>query len=164
MSHGYSVSYQEDVEVAAMTVMVRETPSLRCRRVEGFGQAAKPDAPQPQGLDGFDQLLHRSCQPVELPHDQRVARTPVLRSAGFSCYPLYGRGGERGADTRCPISVGAGASQQWVYEFTTMVVSVVARQFCGIGYLAKISVARLSALSAATSGVMPLATMSFHAT
>src|SRR5271163_1928227 len=34
---------------------------------------AKPDTPDPQGFDGFDQLLHRPCQTVELPHDERVA-------------------------------------------------------------------------------------------
>jgi hypothetical protein len=52
---------------------VKYEPSLRSRRVEGFGQAAKADASQPQFLDGLDQLLHRARQAVKLPHDQRVA-------------------------------------------------------------------------------------------
>ena len=39
-----------------------------------------------------------------------------------------------------------------------------ASQLCAIGYLAKISCARLSALSAAASGAIPLLTMSFQAT
>jgi sugar phosphate isomerase/epimerase len=43
------------------------------------------------------------------------------------------------------------------------VLSMLASQLCGIGYLAKISCARLSALSAAASGAMPLVTMSFQA-
>jgi hypothetical protein len=33
---------------------VKDQPPLRGRRVEGFGQAAEPDASQPKGLDGFD--------------------------------------------------------------------------------------------------------------
>jgi hypothetical protein len=52
---------------------VKNKPTLRGRRVEGFGQAAKTDAFQPQFLDGFDQLLHRARQAVELPHNQPVA-------------------------------------------------------------------------------------------
>jgi len=46
---------------------------LRGRRVEGFGQAAKPDASHPKVFDCLDQLLHRLRQTVKLPHDQRVA-------------------------------------------------------------------------------------------
>jgi hypothetical protein len=38
---------------------VKDQPPLRGCRVEGFGQAAKPDASHPQGFDGFNQLLHR---------------------------------------------------------------------------------------------------------
>ena len=34
---------------------------------------AKTNASHSQFLDGFDQLLHRARQAVELPHDQRVA-------------------------------------------------------------------------------------------
>src|SRR5260370_34536882 len=34
---------------------------------------AKTNASHAQFLDGFDQLLHRARQAVELPHDQRVA-------------------------------------------------------------------------------------------
>jgi hypothetical protein len=52
---------------------VKNEPPLCGRRVEGFGQAAKPDAPHPQVFDGLDQLLHRTRQTVELPYDQRVA-------------------------------------------------------------------------------------------
>ncbi len=52
---------------------VKNQTPLRGRRVEGFGQTAKPDAPYPQGFDGFDQLLHRPRQAIELLHDQRVA-------------------------------------------------------------------------------------------
>ena len=48
-------------------------PALRRCRVEGLSQAAKPDAPHPQIFNGFDHLLHRARQPVELPHNQRVA-------------------------------------------------------------------------------------------
>jgi hypothetical protein len=51
---------------------VKNQPPLRGRRVEGFGLAAKPDTSYPQGFDGFDQLLHRPRQTVELPHDERV--------------------------------------------------------------------------------------------
>ena len=52
---------------------MKNSPTLRGRRVEGFGQAAKTDAFHPQALDGFDQLLHRARQAVELPHNQRGA-------------------------------------------------------------------------------------------
>ena len=52
---------------------VENQPPLFGRRVEGFGQAAKPDASDPQIVDGFDQLLHRARQPIEFPDDQRVA-------------------------------------------------------------------------------------------
>jgi len=52
---------------------VKHQPPLWGRRVEGFGQAAKPDISHPQVLDGFDQLLHRPRQSVELPHNERVA-------------------------------------------------------------------------------------------
>jgi hypothetical protein len=52
---------------------VKNKPTLRGRRVEGFGKTAETDASHPQFLDGFDQLLHRARQAVELPHDQRVA-------------------------------------------------------------------------------------------
>ena len=52
---------------------MKNQPPLRRRRIEGFGQAAKPDTPYPQGFDGFDQLLHRPRLAIELPHDQRVA-------------------------------------------------------------------------------------------
>jgi hypothetical protein len=50
-----------------------EKPAPLRRRREGFGQAAKPDTPHPRGFDGFDQLLHRPREAIELPHDQRVA-------------------------------------------------------------------------------------------
>jgi hypothetical protein len=51
-----------------------ENQSPLCgRRVEGFGQAAKPNTPHPQGFDGFDQLFHRPGEAVELPHEERVA-------------------------------------------------------------------------------------------
>ena len=52
---------------------VKNQPTLSGRRVERFGQTAKPNAPHPQVFDGFDQLLHRPRQTVELPHDQGVA-------------------------------------------------------------------------------------------
>ena len=47
--------------------------ALRSRRVERLGQPAEADAPYAQIFDGFDQLLHRPRQPVELPHDEHVA-------------------------------------------------------------------------------------------
>ena len=62
---------------------VKNKPTLRGRRVEGFGQTAKADSFQPQFLDGFDQLLHRARQAVELPHYQRVAA-----AREFQCIPL----------------------------------------------------------------------------
>src|ERR1700732_3323575 len=52
---------------------VKNQPTLRGRRVEGFVQPAKTDTFQPQFLDGFDQLLHRARQAIELPRNQRVA-------------------------------------------------------------------------------------------
>src|SRR5271170_1681702 len=64
---------QAALELRQRAKHVKNQPPLRGRRVEGFGQAAKPDTPHPQGFDGFDQLLHRPRQPVELPHDERVA-------------------------------------------------------------------------------------------
>jgi len=64
---------QAALEFRQRTKHMKNQPPLCGRRVEGFGQAAKPDTPDPQGFDGFDQLLHRSRQAVELPHDQRVA-------------------------------------------------------------------------------------------
>ena len=54
---------------------MKNQPPLRSRRVEGLGQAAKSDAAQPQVFEGFDQLLHRPGQPIELPNNQRVAAT-----------------------------------------------------------------------------------------
>jgi hypothetical protein len=41
---------------------------------------------------------------------------------------------------------------------------MLASQLCGIGYLAKISFARLTALSVAAPGAIPVVTMSFQAT
>ncbi len=64
---------QAALELRQRAEHMKNQPPLRGRRVEGFGQAAKADALQPQFLDGFDQLLHRARQAVELPHDQRVA-------------------------------------------------------------------------------------------
>ena len=52
---------------------VKNQPPLCGRRVEGFGQAAKTDASQAQGLDGFDQLLHRPRQ-MGFPKVFRFAR------------------------------------------------------------------------------------------
>jgi hypothetical protein len=45
---------------------VKDKPTLRRRRVEGFGQAAEPDTSQPQFLDGFDQLFHRALPAQDL--------------------------------------------------------------------------------------------------
>ena len=64
---------QAALEFRQRTKHVKDKPPLRGRRVEGLGQAAEPDTPQPQSFNGFDQLLHRPRQAVELPHDQRVA-------------------------------------------------------------------------------------------
>jgi hypothetical protein len=64
---------QAALEFRQRTKHVKDQPPLRGRRVEGFGQTAKPDTPHPQGFDGFDQLLHRPRQAVELPHNERVA-------------------------------------------------------------------------------------------
>jgi hypothetical protein len=52
---------------------VKDQSPLRDRRIEGFRQAAKPDTPDAQSFDCFDQLLHRPRQAVELSHYQRVA-------------------------------------------------------------------------------------------
>src|ERR1700737_2289222 len=60
-------------ELRQRTEHVKNQPPLRGCRVEGFGQTAKSDAPDPKVFDGFDHLLHRTRQSVELPHDQRVA-------------------------------------------------------------------------------------------
>ena len=49
---------QAALELRQRTKHMKNEPPLRSRRVEGFGQAAKPDASHPQVLDGFDQLLH----------------------------------------------------------------------------------------------------------
>jgi hypothetical protein len=68
-----ALSDQAAFEFRQRTKHVKNKPPLRGRRVEGFGQAAKTDTFHPQFLDGFDQLLHRARQAVELPHDQRVA-------------------------------------------------------------------------------------------
>ena len=68
-----ALSDQAALEFRQRAEHVKDQPPLRRRRVEGFGQAAKPDVSQPQFLDGFDQLLHRPRQAVELPHNQRVA-------------------------------------------------------------------------------------------
>jgi hypothetical protein len=64
---------QAALELRQRTKHVKNQPSLRGCCVEGFGQAAKADTSHPQGFDGFDQLLHRARQPIELPHNQRVA-------------------------------------------------------------------------------------------
>ena len=68
-----ALSDQAALEFRQCAEHVKNEPPLRGRRVEGFGQAAKPDISQPQFLDCFDQLLHRPRQAVELPHNQRVA-------------------------------------------------------------------------------------------
>jgi hypothetical protein len=59
------------LELSERTKHVKHEPPL-CGRLEGFGQAAKPDASHPKIFDGFDQLLHRPRQPIQLPDDQRV--------------------------------------------------------------------------------------------
>ena len=61
---------QAALELRQCAKHVKNEPTLRGRRVEGFGQAAKPDAPHPQVFDGLGQLVHRARQAVELPHDQ----------------------------------------------------------------------------------------------
>jgi hypothetical protein len=75
---------QAALEFCQRAKHVKNQPSLRGRRVEGFGQAAKRDAAYPQVFDGFDQLLHRPRQSVELPYNQRVAglgkRSPPICS------------------------------------------------------------------------------------
>jgi hypothetical protein len=63
---------------------VKDQPPLRGRRVESFGQAAKPDASHPKIFDRFDQLLHSACcvsmsgvwkrsygRPTKAPPDER---------------------------------------------------------------------------------------------
>ena len=70
-----SLSDQTALEFRQRAKHVENQPSLCGRGVEGFGQTAKPDAPHPEVFDGFDQLLRRARQPIELPHDQRVAAT-----------------------------------------------------------------------------------------
>ena len=52
---------------------MKNEPHLRGRRAEGFGQAAKPDTPHPQGFDGFDQLLHQPRHAVEALGPHRIA-------------------------------------------------------------------------------------------
>ena len=64
---------QAALELRQCAKHVKDQPPLCGSRIESFGQAAKPDASHSQVLDGFDQLLHRTRQPIELPHDQRVA-------------------------------------------------------------------------------------------
>ena len=64
---------QAALEFRQRTKHVKDKPPLRGRRVEGPGQAAEPDTPQPQSFDGFDSLLHRPRQAIQLPHDKRVA-------------------------------------------------------------------------------------------
>ncbi len=41
--------------------------------VELLGEAAEVDAPVPQAGDNLDQVLQGPPEPVETPHDQRVA-------------------------------------------------------------------------------------------
>jgi hypothetical protein len=48
-----------EVLADAVGITNKNEPPLCGRRVEGFGQATKPDAPQPQGLNCFDQMLHQ---------------------------------------------------------------------------------------------------------
>jgi hypothetical protein len=58
---------------------MKDKPTLRGRRVEGFGQTAKADTSQSQFLDGFDQLLHRARQAVSRPG---ARKSPSLRTDG----------------------------------------------------------------------------------
>jgi hypothetical protein len=60
---------QAALKFSQCTKHVKDKTTLRGRRIEGFGQAAKPDTSHPQVFDGFDQLLHRSGQPIELPNN-----------------------------------------------------------------------------------------------
>lgn len=53
-----ALSDQAALEFRQCAEHVKDEPPLRGRRVESFGQAAKPDISQTQFLDGFDQLLH----------------------------------------------------------------------------------------------------------
>ena len=68
-----ALSDQAALEFRQCAEHVKNEPPLRGRRVESFGQATKPDISQPQFLDGFDQLLHRPRQAVELPDNNGVA-------------------------------------------------------------------------------------------
>jgi hypothetical protein len=68
-----ALSDQAALEFRQCAEHVKNEAPLRRRRVESFGQAAKRDIFQPQFLNGFDQLLHRTRQAIELPYDQRIA-------------------------------------------------------------------------------------------
>src|SRR5271169_3550339 len=48
-----TLANQAALEFRQRAEHVKNQPPLRRRRVEGFGQAAKPDTPYPQVLDGF---------------------------------------------------------------------------------------------------------------
>src|SRR5689334_20347535 len=52
-----ALSDQAALEFRQRAKHVKNQPPLRSRRVESFGQAAKPDTAYPQVFDGFNQLL-----------------------------------------------------------------------------------------------------------
>jgi len=68
-----ALSDQAALDLRQRAKHVKNQPPLCGRRVGALGRAAKPDTPVPQGFDGFNQLLHRPRQAVELPDYQRVA-------------------------------------------------------------------------------------------
>jgi len=66
---------QASLELGEGAEHVKNEPSLRRRRIERFRQAPKADFSQPERFERLNQLLHGTREAVELPNDDRVARS-----------------------------------------------------------------------------------------
>jgi hypothetical protein len=67
---------------------MKDQPPARRRRVEMLGQRHQPDIPGLQILGRHDQLFERTGQPVELPHNQRIASTQHIVEDAFQLGPV----------------------------------------------------------------------------
>lgn len=90
-----------------------QTPAAR-RRVDRLGQRVEADLAMLQLLDGLDKLLERTRQPVELPHDERVARAQIVERCN-ELRPVTLRAGRGFLENPCASGLGQSlALQGWI--------------------------------------------------
>ncbi|KWW73477.1 hypothetical protein AWN61_05430 [Enterococcus faecium] len=87
---------------------------MRRGRIHLLGQRPERDAARLQIGDDRQQVRQRASEPVELPHDQCVARVQIVE-AGFQAWSVVARAGclvgmempmiDPGCDERVPLEI-----------------------------------------------------------